>query len=105
MIVTCVTVAVKEGHVDDFIAATKLNHNGSVAEPGNLRFDVLRNADDPSQFLLYEAYEAYESVETAKAHKETAHYRVWRDTVADWMAQPRVGVPYEIICPQERNMW
>ena len=102
MIVNCVTVWVKEEHVQDFIAASTRNHEGSVQEPGNLRFDVLQSVDDPGRFLLYEAYE---SEEAAAAHKETPHYLEWRDTVADWMARPREGVSHRVICPADRDMW
>ncbi len=96
MIVTCVHVFVKPEHVDDFIAATKANHTGSVQEPTNLRFDFLQDPDDPSRFMLYEAYETPEG---AAAHKQTAHYLTWRETVAPWMAQPRQGKPYTVIAP------
>ena len=66
MIVTCVAVYVKEEHIDDFIEVTTKNHEGSVKEPGNVRFDVLQRRDDPTTFLLYEAYESEEDV---AAHK------------------------------------
>ena len=102
MIVTTVTVFVKQEHIDDFIAATVKNHEGSIKEPGNLRFDLLQCRDDPTRFLLYEAYE---SEETAKAHKETDHYLTWRDTVADWMAKPREGIPHNVIRPEDRSLW
>ena len=102
MIVNCVKVYVKEDHIDDFIRASMKNHIGSVQEPGNLRFDVLQCKTNPSQFLLYEAYE---SEETSAAHKQTAHYLEWKNTVADWMAQPREGVPYNIIFPEDRSKW
>jgi autoinducer 2-degrading protein len=97
MQVTLVHVHVKPGHIDDFIEATRLNHEASVQEPGNRRFDVLQSSDDPSNFLLYEAYA---SAEDAAAHKQTAHYAAWRDAVADWMAQPRQGVAYTGLYPQ-----
>ncbi|MEM9266524.1 MAG: antibiotic biosynthesis monooxygenase [Cyanobacteria bacterium P01_F01_bin.13] len=96
MVVTCVHVFVKPEHVDDFIAATKANHAGSVQEPANLRFDVLQDPDDPTQFMLYEAYE---TAEGAAAHKQTAHYLTWRETVAPWMANPRQGKSYTVIAP------
>ncbi|HDY89678.1 MAG TPA: antibiotic biosynthesis monooxygenase [bacterium] len=102
MIVTCVHVYVKKEHIDDFKKASIKNHNSSVHEPGNLRFDVLQSTKKPSQFMLYEAYE---SEEAAAAHKETAHYLEWKRTVADWMAQPREGVPYKVICPEDRSKW
>ena len=91
MHVTIVYVTVKPDHVDDFIRATELNHHASIAEDGNRRFDVLQSADDPCQFVLYEAYA---SAEDAAAHKTTPHYLAWRETVADWMAEPRKGVSY-----------
>jgi autoinducer 2-degrading protein len=97
MHVTLVQVRVKPEHIDEFIAATRTNHLGSVQEAGNLRFDVLQSPDDPSHFVLYEAYV---SAEDAAAHKDTEHYRVWRETVADWMAEPRVGTQYNGLLPQ-----
>ena len=75
----------------DFIEASISNREGSVREPGNLRFDVLQAADEPTRFLLYEAYDSEES---AARHKETDHYVTWRDRVAEWMAEPRIGVRY-----------
>jgi (4S)-4-hydroxy-5-phosphonooxypentane-2,3-dione isomerase len=98
MHVTLVHVQVKPTYVDDFIAATRLNHEASVQELGNCRFDVLQSPENPSHFILYEAYA---SAEAASAHKQTAHYLVWRDTVADWMAKPRQGIRYDGLFPQE----
>lgn len=99
MIVACVHVKVKPEFVQQFIEATRLNHENSVQEPGNLRFDICQSPDDPSTFLLYEAYE---SAEAAAAHKETQHYFTWRDTVADWMAEPRHADKYNILFPQSK---
>jgi len=96
MIVTCVTVEVKPENINDFIEASKKNHEGSVKEPGNMRFDVLQSKDEPSRFLLYEAYE---DEKAAAAHKSTEHYLTWRETVEPWMARPRQGVPYMGIAP------
>ena len=86
MHVTLVHVSVKPAHIAEFIEATRRNHEASVQEPGNRRFDVLQSPDDPGQFVLYEAYA---SAEDAAAHKETAHYAKWRDTVEEMMAEAR----------------
>lgn len=102
MIVTCVYVHVKNDVIQDFIKATVLNHNQSVKEPGNLRFDLVQQADDPCRFMLYEAYESEES---AAVHKNTSHYALWRDTVSDYMADPRKGVKYNIIEPNDKTKW
>ncbi|MDH5407667.1 MAG: antibiotic biosynthesis monooxygenase [Gammaproteobacteria bacterium] len=97
MQVTLVHVHVKSEHVDDFIEASRLNHEASIQENGNCRFDILQSADDPARFVLYEAYT---SAAEAAAHKETAHYLAWRETVADWMAEPRRGDPYDGLYPR-----
>ncbi len=102
MIVTIVHVYVKSNFVDDFIAATKENHKGSVKEPGNLRFDVLQNPEKPGRFVLYEAYE---SEEAAAKHKKTLHYLKWKETVAEWMEKPREGFKHKILFPQEKEKW
>lgn len=102
MIVTLVHVWVKNEFAEDFITVTIKNHKESVKEPGNLRFDILQDADDPSKFVLYEAYE---SEEAAAAHKSTDHYRTWRDTVAEWMSQPRQGFRHNIVYPVNVQKW
>ncbi|QWR76107.1 antibiotic biosynthesis monooxygenase [Candidatus Magnetomonas plexicatena] len=102
MIVTAVTVYVKVEHIKDFIEATRKNHEASVKEPGNMRFDVLQCKDEPGRFLLYEAYE---SEAASKAHKDTSHYLLWRETVEPWMTRPRQGVAHSVVYPTERSMW
>ncbi len=97
MHVTLVHVTVKHAHIDEFIEATRKNHEASVKEAGNRRFDVLQSPEHPEQFVLYEAYTC---AADAAAHKETAHYLAWRDTVAGWMAAPRQGVPYTGLLPR-----
>ena len=102
MIVTFVHVWVKPDHIDDFIAASTENHQNSIQEPGNLRFDLVQDANDPAKFVIYEAYE---SDAAAAAHKETAHYLKWREAVAPWMAQPRKGEKHIIVAPTDRSQW
>lgn len=97
MQVTLVHVHVKPDCVEAFVAATRANHEASVREPGNRRFDVLQSPEDPTRFILYEAYT---SAEDAAAHKQTPHYAAWRDAVADLMAEPRSGVPMNGLFPQ-----
>jgi autoinducer 2-degrading protein len=48
MHVTLVNVLVKPAHIENFIAATRLNHEASIQEPGNCRFDVLQSPENPS---------------------------------------------------------
>lgn len=97
MHVTLVKIIVKPECVDAFIDATRANHEASVGEPGNRRFDVLQDPNEPREFILYEAYA---SAADASAHKETAHYAAWRDAVAGMMAKPRQGIPYLGLFPK-----
>ena len=97
MHVTLVHVQVKPEHVAEFLAATRRNHEASIREPGNRRFDVLQVPDEPSRFVLYEAYA---TAADAAAHKQTAHYAAWRDAVAPWMAAPRRGEPLTGLLPE-----
>jgi len=96
MIATLVHVHVKPEFIKPFIEATRQNHENSVKEKGNFRFDILQDAQDPGKFVLYEAYE---SELAAAAHKETTHYAAWRDSVASWMAKPREGVKHVMLFP------
>ena len=97
MFVTLVHCHVKPDHADDFIDATRANHEASIREPGNVRFDVIRSVEDPNRFVIYEWYvdEA-----AAKAHKATPHYDAWREATADWFAEPRYGVRYHGLFPE-----
>ncbi len=102
MIVTCVYIHVKPDSVDRFIEATTANHLESVKEPGNLRFDFIQEIDDACRFMIYEAYE---SEAAASDHKNTSHYLEWRNAVQDLMIEPRKGVKYNIIEPEDKTRW
>lgn len=102
MIVTCVHVYVKKDFVEDFISATLENRSHTITEPGNLRFDVLQLEQFSQKFVLYEVFE---SEEAAAFHKTTAHYLKWRDTVQNWMEQPRQGVRYNPLEPKDKEQW
>jgi quinol monooxygenase YgiN len=93
-----VFVHVKPGSEATFEAATLANARASLAEPGVARFDVARQQDDPTRFVLVEVYR---SPEAALAHKETPHYATWRDTVAEMMAEPRSSVKYLNLHPDD----
>ena len=96
MLIVHVHVHVKAECVDAFKAATITNARNSVLEPGVLRFDVVQQADDPTKFVLLEIYR---DAAASAAHKESAHYPIWRDTVASMMAEQRVGVKFNSVFP------
>jgi (4S)-4-hydroxy-5-phosphonooxypentane-2,3-dione isomerase len=93
-----VHVRVKPDFVDAFHIATLANATASVREPGIARFDVMQDADDRTQFVLTELYRSEDAM---LAHRETAHYKTWRDTVADWMAEPRTRRRFVNVFPDD----
>ncbi len=100
MQIVLVHVHVKPEFVDAFKQATIENASNSVKEAGIARFDVIQQTDDPTKFILVEVYK---TAEAPAAHKETAHYTHWRDTVAEMMAEPRHGIKYTNIFPADEN--
>lgn len=93
-----VHVHVKAECVEAFAGASVENARCSIQEPGIARFDVLQRTDDPARFILVEVYR---TVEAAAAHKATPHYALWRDTVAEMMAEPRTSVKYANLFPND----
>jgi quinol monooxygenase YgiN len=100
MFAALVYIHVKPEYVDAFIEATRENARNSLLEEGILRFDLIRQSDDPTRFILYEVYK---SADDQAKHRETAHYLRWRDTVAPMMAEPRTGVRHDILYPDEAD--
>jgi len=100
MFIVHVFVHLKPEFVEAFKQATIENARNSVKESGIARFDVLQQADDSTQFLLVEVYRTKD--DPAK-HKETAHYKTWRDKVEQMMANPRSSVTYGNVFPDEQG--
>ena len=96
MLIVHVHVYVLPEYVEAFKEATIVNASNSVREAGIARFDVIQDEADPTHFVLNEVYR---SVEATVAHKETAHYAAWRDTVAAMMARPRQAVRFSEVYP------
>ena len=102
MLVVHVHVRVRPGRVDDFLAATLVNAQASLGEPGVLRFDVIQDQADPEHVVLTEVYR---DDDASAAHKQTAHYATWRDRVADLMAEPRRSEKYSAVFPAGDQGW
>lgn len=98
MYATLVQLHIKPEHLADFLNAVKANHEASVQERGNLRFDVLQSRLDPTRFLLYEVYT---SAKEAAAQRETAHYKEWNARVPQWFASERQATEYRCLHPSQ----
>jgi quinol monooxygenase YgiN len=95
-----VHVHVKPEFVEAFKQATLENASHSVREAGIARFDVLQQTEDPTRFILVEVYR---TAEASGAHKETPHYKLWRDAVMKMMVEPRQGIKYNNLFPGDEN--
>lgn len=98
MLIVVVSVHVKPDSVEGFTRASIENAKHSVKEPGIARFDVLQDASDPARFALVEVYR---NADAPAAHKETAHYKAWRDTVEPMMAVPRTSMKFSNVFPSD----
>lgn len=100
MHVLIVNIKVKEEAIDAFKAASLNNAKNSMLEAGVLRFDVYQQPEDKTRFMLVEVYH---EVEDHAKHRETAHYKTWRDTVEPMMADARVGTKYINVFPADAD--
>ena len=102
MLVVHVSVNVVPDRLEEFLAATLANAAASLEEPGVLRFDVVQDLADPAHVVLVEVYRGDAA---ADAHKQTAHYALWRDTVAPMMADPRSSMRFAAVHPDRPSRW
>lgn len=98
MFIVHVQVHVHPKDIEAFKAATLLNAQASLREPGVARFDVVQRLDDPCWFVLVEVYR---TPDDPGRHKQTAHYATWAETVAPMMAEPRSSRAYGNVFPGE----
>ena len=98
MFIVHVFIHVKPENLDGFKAATLANVKNSLQGPGIARFDFIEQIDDPNRFVLVEAYR---TPGDAVKHKESTHYKAWRDAVAHMMVEPRSSIKFTNIEPNE----
>lgn len=100
MHIVLVNIHIKPEYLEQFKAASMENAKNSILEPGIVRFDFLQQTEDPTRFLLVEVYR---TPEDQLKHRDTWHYQTWRDAVTDMMADPRVGIKYKNILPEDKD--
>ncbi len=75
MICMLIEVHVKKSALDEFLKIIKHDaEHSETDEPGCLRFDVLRDDEDPLKFYFYEVYR---DEEARQAHRKTPHFAEW----------------------------
>lgn len=86
MRVNLIDIHVHPESAEAFLRITLENVRHSLEEPGIARFDLIRHVEDPAHFMLIEVFRSEAAIE---AHRETAHYRVWKEEVEAMMVRPR----------------
>lgn len=77
MFIVLVKVQIKPELVDEFKTAILTNAELSVQrDPGCVRFDVLQQQDDPTQWLFYEVYEKEQAW---LDHRKAGHFLAFMD--------------------------
>lgn len=96
MFVAAVHVYLKSDKIEQFKELIRANHEGSIREPGCLRFDVAQSKADPTEFILWEWY-----VDEAanQFHKTTPHYLAFKEQAPELMSRERVSDLYTGIYP------
>ncbi|GMB82431.1 antibiotic biosynthesis monooxygenase [Shinella zoogloeoides] len=93
MLIQMVSINVKPGHADEFLEAFRINYEGTRLEPGNLRFDVLRNPEDEHSFVIYEVFRSPEALDE---HRRTPHYQECVRRIDPILAGPRTKTFYKV---------
>lgn len=102
MYIVCVTSKVKPEFVEAYLQASLENARETRKEPGNLRFDVSCGYDNPELVFFYEVYREKDDF---ASHQQTPHYFKWKESVKEWLAEPRAGVKYQSVFPADGGGW
>jgi (4S)-4-hydroxy-5-phosphonooxypentane-2,3-dione isomerase len=86
MYVLVVSAKVKPEQRGRFLEAIEDNAVSAVREePGCLRFDVVRDNDDPDHYLFYEVYRDEDAFAT---HRGSDHFARWREAAEVCLSEP-----------------
>ncbi len=85
MVIVQIYLTIKKENIEDFIRFTNDNVANSVMEPGVKRFEFFKDIDSENKFILFEMFN---SVEDQNSHRETAHYKRWKENTADLLEVP-----------------
>jgi (4S)-4-hydroxy-5-phosphonooxypentane-2,3-dione isomerase len=102
MLAMWVKVRVKAAEHERFLQAIEADAIGSERdEPGCLRFNVLRDQQDPNVYYFFEVYRDEAALE---AHRLAPHYAVWR-AAADTLDGPAQATRCDRVFPAAAEYW
>jgi (4S)-4-hydroxy-5-phosphonooxypentane-2,3-dione isomerase len=98
MVIVHVFIHVKPDSIEEFKKESMENAENSILEPGIRRFDVIQQGDEPGRFVLVEVYGSEAAI---LEHKQTLHYKKWKETVEAMMAESRYSIRYTNVFPED----
>lgn len=100
MLTVLVSIIIKSDHMQAFTEATIQDLRASLQDPGVLHFELLRESDDSTRFLLHEVYE---SRDAGLQHIEMDHFKKWQSTIKPMIVEPPHAVAYEHVLPRDHS--
>jgi (4S)-4-hydroxy-5-phosphonooxypentane-2,3-dione isomerase len=102
MLAMWVKVRVKAAEHERFLRAIEADAIGSERdEPGCIRFNVLRDQQDPNVYYFFEVYRDEAALE---AHRAAPHYAVWR-AATNTLDGPAQATRCEPVFPAAAQYW
>jgi len=100
MLTVLVSIIIKSDHLQAFTEATIEDVRASLKDPGVIHFELLRESEDTTHFMLHEVYD---SRETGLQHLEMEHFKKWQSTIKSMVVEPPHAVAYEHILPRDHS--
>jgi len=94
MVIVEVYLTIKKDRIKEFIEFTNDNVTNSVKEPGVIRFEFFKDLDTENKFVLFEMFK---SVEDQNKHRETAHYKRWKESTTEMLEEPYTRNSFEYV--------
>ena len=94
MLILHVNFNVKPNKIENFIEISKENAEKSKKEAGVIAFEVLQEQGNSSKFVFNEVYEASEN---HLKHRETEHFKKWKNAVEELLQEPYTAIKYNRI--------
>ena len=94
MFVQFVHIRVKPDKITEFLDVFRINYEGTIREPGNLRFDVLQDPHDDTHYMVYEVFRSEAAVDD---HRKTPHYKETVEKLDALMQGPRAKDFYRLV--------
>jgi quinol monooxygenase YgiN len=94
MVIVEIYLTIKRESIEDFITHTNDNVSNSIKEPGVIRFEFFKDLDADNKFVLFEMFK---SVEDQNRHRETAHYKKWKENTANMLEVPYTRNSFEYV--------